>query len=170
MREDAQLREFLVEIARGTRIAIANGQYFGDNIVLLPSASPCVAGRCDRQFGVQFQITYINSLVTGQGGVAWPSFQTQPALILEADLLQLLSALDGQIVQPFCQYLFGLVQRSVAILICNWNECSVVDQFFGYRLVAPEACIMEGRVSMLVRGVYIRFVPEQLWKSEGKPR
>ena len=40
VREDAQSREFLVEIARNSGRALAHRQEFGHDVVALPSASP----------------------------------------------------------------------------------------------------------------------------------
>lgn len=156
MREDSQLRELLVEVAGDARRDLAHRQDLGDDVVVLPAAAPCLAGRADGDLRVQLQVLDVDALVAGQSRVAGARLQTQPVLVLQADLLQLLSALDGQVVQALSQQSLCLVQRRVAILVGERNECAVTDELLGDVLVAPEASVVQRRVAVLVLRVDVR--------------
>lgn len=99
MGEDAQLGELLVEVPTDACIAFAYGQNFRHDVVVLPSTAPSLATGSDGQLGVQHQVLDVDSLVPGKSGVARSRLQTQPALVLETDLLQLLPTFDCQVVQ-----------------------------------------------------------------------
>lgn len=71
MREYAQLGELLVEVSRDSRAALAQRQHLDDDVVVLPSSTPSLATRSAGQVSVQRQISHVDSLVPGQGGIAF---------------------------------------------------------------------------------------------------
>lgn len=127
MRKDSQFGEFFVEIARDSCGALTYTEYLGDDVILLPASAPCVTGRGDRQFRMQFQIANIDALVARQSGIARACLQTQPALVFEAQFLQLLTTFDGQIMQSLAQGGFGFVQRRIAVFVRNRYQGAVID-------------------------------------------
>ena len=66
----------------------------GGDLVALPLAAPDLPRgrpRAGRQLGMQVQFVDVDALVAGEGGVAGPRLQAQPALILELPLPQVLA-------------------------------------------------------------------------------
>lgn len=142
MREDSQLWEFFLKVARDARSDLTHCQDFCDDVVVLPATSPSLARRTDRYFRVQRQVFDVDALEAGQRCVARSRLESQPALILDADLLELLTTFDCEIVKAFCEQCLRLVQRSVAVLVGERNESSVADELLGDVLISPETRIM----------------------------
>lgn len=101
MGEDAEFGEFLIEIPGDSRCAVADGQDFSDDVILLPDTSVSRAARCLRNLFPQSQVFDVDSLETGQSRISRSCFKPQPAVILKANFLQILSRLYCQIMQHF---------------------------------------------------------------------
>lgn len=150
MRKYPQLWKFFVEISRNSCIAVTNFQNLCDNIILLPASTPCFTRWWNCNFCMQFQISNVNTFVTGQCCIAWSCLQAQPTLIFETDFLQFLTTFDSQIVYTLRQYCFGLIQRCVTIFVSNWYKRTMIYQLFRNGLIAPEAGVVKWRVAMVV--------------------
>lgn len=161
MRKDAQLGKLLVKVPRHTRRVLPAAQYLGHNVVPLPLAPPRRARRRDGQLRVQLQVLDINALEPGQRGIPRSRLQAQPALVLEADLAQLLSTLHGQIVQPFRHLRLRLVQWRVPVLVGQRDEGAVVHQLLSDRRTAPEGGVVQRSVAVLVGRVHVAALLQQ---------
>lgn len=102
MRKDSQLWKFFIKISRNSCVAVTYVQYLCDNVILLPTSTPCFTGRRNGNFRMQFQISDVDTLVAGQCRVTRSCLQTQPALIFETDFFQFLTTFDSQIVYTLC--------------------------------------------------------------------
>ena len=72
--------------------------YLGGYLVALPFAAPDLpGGRRAGQLGVQVQFVDVDALVAGEGGVAGTRLESQPALVLELPLPQVLTQFRGSI-------------------------------------------------------------------------
>lgn len=67
--------------------------------------------------------------------------------------------------EPFGKRSSGLVQWRIPILIGNRNKSSSSHQVLRDRLIAPETRIVQRRVSVLIRNIDVRPVPQKLRKK-----
>ena len=56
----------------------------------------------------------------------------------------------------------ALVQRHVLVLVGDGDAAPRVDEVLRHPLVAPETRVVQRRVAVLVDGVHLRAVPQQL--------
>lgn len=159
MRKYTQLREFLVEVTQNSRVRLSNIQILGNNVVALPTTTPRLTRRSDGQLTVRIKVILVDSLETGQRCVTRARLCAHPALILEALLHQILTALDGLLMEHGGQRWFRLVERRITVLIGNRHLGTVMNELVGNRLVAPETCVMQRCVAVLVGRVDVRSVP-----------
>lgn len=76
-----QLWIFFVKISGNASRAVTNIQNLGNNIVFLPTTSPCFPIVRDAQFRMQGQIREINAFVTRKSRITWQTMPIQSTSI-----------------------------------------------------------------------------------------